>query len=102
MEVTDDMLGGYPGMLFLFPSDTTGAFWMRNTPMPLSVAYLDGLGRIVSTADMQPCVDRPDCPRYPPARPYRYAVEVLRGRLTDLGLVAGATLRVDGIDRGRN
>jgi len=100
MEVTDGTLGGYSGMLFMYPFDTTGAFWMRNTPMPLSVAYLDGIGRIVSTADMQPCADRPDCPRYPPSRPYRYAVEVLRGHLADFGLVAGATLHIDGIDPG--
>ncbi|HEU4422964.1 MAG TPA: DUF192 domain-containing protein [Pilimelia sp.] len=98
MEVTDDRLGGYDGMLFMFPSDTASAFWMRNTPMPLSIAYLDSLGSIVSTADMQPCVDRPDCPRYPPARPYRYAVEVPQGRLADFGFVPGATLRIDGVE----
>jgi uncharacterized membrane protein (UPF0127 family) len=98
MNVTDDRLGGYGGMLFMFPADTTGAFWMRNTPMPLSIAYLDSLGRVVSTADMRPCADRPDCPRYAPKGPYRYAVEVPRGRLGDLGLVAGSTLHIDGID----
>jgi len=98
MEVTDDTLDGYGGMLFMFPFDTTEPFWMRNTPMPLSIAYLDGIGRIVSTADMQPCADRPDCPYYQPKGPYRYAVEVPRGRLPDLGLVAGATLRIDGVD----
>lgn len=97
MEVTD--LGGFDGMLFAFPGDTTTAFWMRNTPMPLSIAYVDALGRVVSTADMQPCGDRADCPGYPPLRSYRYAVEVPKGRLADFGLVVGATLHIDGVAR---
>lgn len=75
----------------------TLSLWMRNTPMPLSIAYLDALGRVVFTADMEPCGDRADCPGHPPPRSYRYAVEVPRGRLAGFGLVAGATLHVDGI-----
>jgi uncharacterized membrane protein (UPF0127 family) len=96
MEVTDESLGGYDGMLFLFPVDSSGGFWMRNTPMPLSIAYLAADGEIVSTADMEPCEDSPDCPSYPADGPYRTALEVPQGRLDDLGVVAGATVRQEG------
>jgi uncharacterized membrane protein (UPF0127 family) len=94
MEVTD--LEGYPGMLFAYPADTSGAFWMRNTPMPLTIAYLDVEGRIVSTADMEPCEDSPDCPSYPAEGPFRNTVEVPQGRLADLGLTGDAVLTITG------
>jgi uncharacterized membrane protein (UPF0127 family) len=94
MEVTDEDLGGYDGMLFEFPEPSAGAFWMRNTPMPLSIAYLDAGGELVSTADMAPCPDTSDCPRYGAAGPFRYALEVPQGRLDDLGIVPGATVEV--------
>jgi uncharacterized membrane protein (UPF0127 family) len=85
MEVTDPDLGGYAGMVFDIGSDNRQGFWMRDTPMPLTVTYFDAHGDFVSTADMSPCQDRADCPTYPPADPYRYAVETTRGHL------AGAT-----------
>ncbi len=85
MNVVD--LGDYAGMLFDFPEDTDGGFWMRDTPMPLSIAYLDAEGAIVSTADMDPCLDHGDqCPGYPPEGPYNDTVEVAQGGLAALGL----------------
>ena len=92
MEVTDPKLGGYDGMLFHYHDDVTENFWMRNTPMPLSIAYVSANGTIVSTADMAPCADRDDCPDYPPAGPYRFSIEVPYGRLPALGIVEGATI----------
>lgn len=92
MEVTD--LAGYPGMLFVFPADSEGGFWMRNTPTPLSIAYLDADGAIVSTADMAPCDDVSTCPSYPADGPYRFTVEVPQGRLDELGLTGDARLTV--------
>lgn len=92
MDVTDPRLGGHDGMLFTFPADTDTAFWMRNTPMPLSIAYLASTGQIVSTVDMRPCLDGADCPSYPPTGPYRYAVEVPQGKLPAIGLTPGARL----------
>ena len=94
MTVTD--LSGYPGMVFVFPSDSQGGFWMRNTPMPLSIAYLDADGAIVSTADMAPCDDDPACPSYPATGPYRFTVEVPQGQLASLGLVGDARLTITG------
>ena len=92
MEVTDPKLGGYDGMLFHYDADTDENFWMRNTPMPLSIAYVSQTGDIVSTADMAPCADSPDCPNYPPAGPYRFSIEVPQGRLPALGIVEGAKI----------
>ena len=92
MKVTDPKLGGYDGMLFRFSTDSTVPFYMRNTPMPLSIAYIDGAGTIVSTVDMAPCGDLGVCPTYPAAGPYRIAIEVPQGGLARLGIVAGATV----------
>ena len=92
MQVTDPSLGGYDGMLFHFHDDVQENFWMRNTPMPLSIAYVNHDGGIVSTADMAPCADSPDCPNYPPAGPYRFTIEVPQGKLDDLGIVEGAKI----------
>jgi uncharacterized protein len=95
MAVTDPDLGGYDGMLFRFPADTTVAFYMRNTPMPLSIAFVDRNGQLVSTADMAPCEDRAGCPTYPAAGPFRVAIEVPEGQLGRLGITLGATLTDD-------
>lgn len=95
MFVTDPALGGYDGMLFQFDQESTGGFWMKNTRLPLSIAYLDADGAIVSTADMEPCPDETEqCPGYPPSSPYRSALEVVQGRLDDLGITDGARVAV--------
>jgi uncharacterized membrane protein (UPF0127 family) len=94
MEVTD--LGGYPGMLFVWADDNSSSFWMQNTPMPLSIAWIDASGEIVSTSDMEPCGNLPTCPLYAPEGNYRFALEVPKGQLDELGLVEGATVRVGG------
>lgn len=85
-------LSGYDGMLFDFGEATTGTFWMKNTPMPLSIAWFDGAGNFVSATDMEPCLDRPQCPAYAATGPYRYALEVPKGGLTGLGVGPGARL----------
>jgi len=95
MEVTDAELGGYDGMLFEYPDEITGAFWMRNTPMPLSIAYFDDSRNLVSTADMAPCEDSPDCRGYPADAPFQYALEVAQGGLADLLVADGTTLTID-------
>lgn len=94
MERTD--LAGYDGMLFKFDSDNTGGFWMKDTPLPLSIAYFDAAGQLVSTADMAPCVNMPSCPSYAAARAYRWALEVPQGALRGLGVGPGARLVAGG------
>lgn len=85
-------LSGYDGMLFDFGRPHTGTFWMKDTPMPLSIAWFDTSGNFVSAADMEPCLDRPQCPSYAANGPYRYALEVPKGGLAGLGIGPGARL----------
>lgn len=93
MGVTD--LGGYDGMVFVYEEDVENGFWMQDTPLPLSIAYLDAAGGVVSTADMEPCVDGGDCPSYPPDGPFRWTLEVPQGDLDDIGLVEGSDARLE-------
>jgi uncharacterized membrane protein (UPF0127 family) len=96
MQVEDPTLGGYDGMLFAYPADTDGGFWMKDTLLPLSIAYLDADGAVVSTEDMEPCPPATErCPSYPPAGPYRWALEVVQGGLAPLGLTEGGRARVE-------
>ena len=89
-------LAGHVGMLFVFAADTNETFYMRNTPMPLSIAWFDSAGRLVSTADMAPCPDRPNCKTYAATRPYRYALEVPQGGLGGIGVGPGSSIAVGG------
>lgn len=90
MNRTD--IGGYDGMLFRFSADTTVSFYMKDTPMPLSIAFFDSSGQFISTTDMAPCIDRPTCPLFNAPRPYRYALEVPEGALPRLGIGPGTRL----------
>ena len=93
MAVTDPTLGGYDGMVFVFGGEFTGGFWMKDTLIPLSIAFADQSGAVVSTADMVPCpAGVRSCPVTQAAAPYGYAVEVARGRLAEVGLTDGASL----------
>jgi uncharacterized membrane protein (UPF0127 family) len=77
------------GMVFLYPVDTTGGFWMKDTLVPLSIAFVAANGQVVSTNEMVPCQADP-CPVYQPARPYRYAVELPAGALAAAGVGPGS------------
>ena len=92
MNRTD--LAGYAGMLFRFDEDTTTAFYMKDTPLPLSIAWFDASGAFVSSADMEPCLGRRSCPTYAPAGPYRFALEVPQGGLPALDVGRGSRLVV--------
>jgi uncharacterized protein len=65
------------GMLFVFPEEQVRSFWMKNTLIPLSIAYMDSEGRIVDLQDMKPLDDEE--PHYVSAEPARYALEVNKG-----------------------
>jgi uncharacterized membrane protein (UPF0127 family) len=93
MNVTDAGLGGYDGMVFRFESDVTGGFWMRNTRLPLSIAYVDAQGGVVKLTDMSPCPDSAaTCPSYSAGGRYRDAVEVPKGQFERLGVSTESTL----------
>jgi uncharacterized protein len=77
------------GMVFLYPADVEEAFWMKDTLVPLSIAFVAADGRVVSVAEMTPCRADP-CPSYAPAGPYRYAVELAGGAFGAAGVGAGA------------
>jgi hypothetical protein len=76
------------GMLFLFDDEARRSFWMKNTLIPLDIAYFDAEGAFVSATTMTPCTKDP-CPSYPSAGPARYALEVGKGELQRLGIGTG-------------
>lgn len=78
--VTD--LGADEGMAFLFDEPSTSAFWMKDTPLPLSIAFWGPDGRIVGLMDMPPCRADP-CPTYRPDASYVGAIEARRGFFDD-------------------
>jgi hypothetical protein len=87
----------YDGMAFLWPEPVTSTFTMRNTLIPLSIAFWDERGRIVAILDMEPCEAEP-CPSYEVRRTYVGAVEVERGAFDELGIAVGD--RVELVEAG--
>lgn len=79
------------GMLFVFELDTMQCFWMQNTPLPLTIAFIDAQGTIINLRDMQPHSETEHCP----ARPMRYALEMKQGWFLGYGISAGQ--RVEGL-----
>jgi uncharacterized protein len=81
-------LGPNEGMLFVFPQAEAHCMWMKNTLIPLSVAFLDARGRIVSISEMQPQTETSHCA----TAPAKYALEMSGGWFAGKGLRPGATL----------
>jgi uncharacterized membrane protein (UPF0127 family) len=77
------------GMVFVFDEVATHCMWMKNTLIPLSVAFIDESGAIVNVADMQPHSEQSHCA----ARPARYALEMNKGWFAQRGIKPGAKLR---------
>lgn len=75
------------GMLFVFPDDTNGGFWMKNTLVPLRILFFSSTGARVRALRMTPCREDP-CRIYNPGREYRFALE-LRATDTRRGLRLG-------------
>jgi len=76
------------GMLFVFREKAGHCFWMRNTLIPLSIAFLDDDGTIVNIEDMAPRSEDSHCPK----RPVRFALEMEQGWFGKRGLAPGAKL----------
>ena len=81
-------LGPNEGMLFVFPRAELQCMWMKNTLVPLSVAFMDEAGKIVSISDMQPQTETPHCA----AAPAKFALEMSRGWFSTKGIKAGARI----------
>ena len=77
------------GMLFVFEQPQQQCFWMRNTPLPLTIAFLDDEGRISSMADMQPFSEATNCSQVP----VRYALEMEQGWFAKRGIQPGEIIR---------
>ena len=73
------------GMVFVFEFDAAHCMWMRNTPLPLSVAFLDSDGTILNIEDMEPQTETNHCA----AQPARYALEMNQGWFAQRGIGAG-------------
>jgi len=86
-----ERLGENAGMIFLYPQPEVTAMWMKNTRVPLSVAFLDRNGRILNIEDMAPFSEDAHASKGEAA----YALEVNRGWFSRRGIKAGD--RVDGI-----
>jgi hypothetical protein len=86
-------------MLFVFAGAHRGGFWMKNTLIPLSIAYMTagspGEYRVASIMDMQPCTADP-CQSYNPQVAYDAALEVNEGWYARAGVEVGATVTVRG------
>lgn len=84
-------------MIFLFPASQRGGFWMKDTLIPLSIAYMSRRepGRYVAVAllDMVPCRFEP-CPVYDPMHAYDAALEVNRGWFAVHGVRRGMSATV--------
>ncbi|MDT7515240.1 DUF192 domain-containing protein [Rhodoferax mekongensis] len=78
----------YEGMLFVFEQPSGLCFWMKNTLIPLTAAFIADDGTIVNLADMKPQTTDSHCA----LRPVRYVLEMNRGWFSKRGLKAGAKL----------
>lgn len=79
------------GMLFIFENDRVLNFWMKNTPSPLSIAYIDYKGQIKDILDMKPY----DLTDVPSSGYVRYALEVPQGWFDRAGVKVGDKLALD-------
>lgn len=79
------------GMLFVFDSPQRRSFWMRNTYIPLSIAFIDASGTILNIEDMTPHDERPTWS----TGPALYALEMRKGWFAQRGIAAG--VRVQGL-----
>lgn len=81
-------LSPYDGMAFVWDEPVESSFWMKDTLIPLSIAFWDEDGRIISILDMGLCAEDP-CPSYGPEEPFIGAVEVRQGALARRGVAVG-------------
>jgi uncharacterized membrane protein (UPF0127 family) len=86
-------LGTSDGMLFVFDEPQRQCMWMRNTYVPLSVAFIDANGAILNVEDMEPLTETSHCA----AGPAKFALEMNKGWFASRGLKVG--MRIGGIEK---
>ena len=88
-----EQLGANEGMVFRFPENRPVCMWMKNTVVPLSVAFIDETGKIINIEDMQPQTQDAHCAK----RPARYALEMNQGWFRQKNVKPGA--KIDGLPK---
>lgn len=84
------------GMLFVFPDSRQVSFWMRNTPMPLDLIFIEQGGRIRDILPGEPFSDAPIGPR----EPVRFVLELKRGTADEAGISNGDLVRHPAMQNG--
>lgn len=79
------------GMLFLFKEPIPACFWMRDTPLPLSIGFLDEEGILLSHEDMEPFTETKHCSK----QPVKYALEINKGWFEENKITLGEQLRAE-------
>ena len=82
-------MAAHEGMLFVFEQPSPQCFWMKNTLLPLSIAFIADDGSIVNIADMQPKSEQSHCS----AQPVRFALEMNQGWFDKRGIKPGFKLK---------
>ena len=82
-------MGANDGMLFIFPKAGVQCFWMKNTLLPLSIAFLNEQGEIVNIDEMKPRSEASHCS----AQPVRHVLEMNSGWFQKRGLKSGSKLK---------
>lgn len=77
------------GMLFVFDAPNGSCFWMKNTPLPLSIAFISANGTILNIENMQPHSTQSHCP----VAPMQYALEVNQGWFQERGIRPGSRVQ---------
>ena len=75
-------------MAFVWPGPVDSTFWMKDTLVPLSVAFVDESGYVIDVLDMQPC-ETDACPSYGIDEPFVLAIEANLGWFDEHGVGAG-------------
>ncbi|WP_424192491.1 DUF192 domain-containing protein [Ampullimonas aquatilis] len=83
-----ETMGSNQGMVFVFDKKEASCMWMKNTLIPLSVAFLDDDGTILNIEDMQPQTETNHCAR----APMRYALEMNLGWFKNKGIKSGSKI----------
>jgi uncharacterized protein len=83
------------GMLFVFREPVRVSFYMKDTLIPLDIAFI-GQGRVLEIKTMVPCKMEKECPLTVPSTTYEQALEVAAGTFARAGIVAGASVDIEG------